>query len=183
MLHIYCFIQLKKIIVSDFPTDTVKRKYGYRYEIINSFKEKTSYETFKVKLLRQYPNFSIEEWYKPPKPVVTEESRRKMRDAKMGGKLSEETKRKISLTMKGKSNFEGKKHSRQSRLLIGNAQVGNTNVKDTYWAYNPDTDKEIRYRSRHFLPKGFISGRDYDSYEHGLSYFNTTRSPKGKQSN
>lgn len=182
MLHIYCFIQLKKLIISDFPIDTVKRKYGYRYEIINSFKEKTSYETFKIKLLRQYPNYSIEEWYKPPKPVVTEESRKKMRDAKMGGKLSEETKRKISLTMKGKSNFEGKRHSRQSRLLIGNAQVGNSNVKDTFWAHNPDTEKEIRYKSRHFLPQGFIRGRDYDSIEHGIYNFTSTNSPKGRRS-
>lgn len=182
MLQIYCFLQLKKLIISDYSKEMVKRKYGHRFEIINSFKEKSSYDLFKGKLLRQYPNFTIEEWHKPPKPTVTDESRKKMRDAKIGGKLSEETKRKISMTMKGRSNFQGKKHSRQTKLLIGNAQVGNTNVRNTFWAHNPDTEQEIRYRSRHFLPRGFIKGRDYDSLESLIMSNRATRSPKERQS-
>lgn len=182
MLHIYCYYNLKKIIISDYPTASVKKLHGYGCEILNSFKEKSSYDLYRDKLLRQHSNFTILEWFKPPKPVVTEESRKKMRDAKMGGKQSEETKRKISMTMKGKSNFQGKKHSRQSKLLIGNAQVGNQNVRGTYWAYNPDTSKEIRSRTRHFLPNGFILGKDYDSIEALIMHGRATRSPKGKQS-
>lgn len=179
MLHIYCYYNHKKIIISDYPSATVKKRYGHGGELLNSYKEKESYELVKERLLRPYSNFIVEEWYKPPKPVITEESRKKMRDAKMGGKQSEETKRKISLTLKGRSNFQGKKHSRQSKLLIGNAQVGNSNVKDTFWAHNPDTSKEIRYRARHFLPRGYIRGRDYYSLEALIS----TRFPKGRRSN
>ena len=181
MIHIYCYYSDKKIIVSDYPTAYVKKRYGHRCEVLNSYKEKESYELLKPKLLRQHNQFTLEEWYKPPRPVITDESRKKMRDAKMGGRLSEETKRKISMTMKGHSNFQGKKHSRQTKLLIGNAQVGNQNVRDTFWAHNPDNEKEIRSRTRHFLPKGFILGRDYDSLEE-LRFSISTRFPKEKQS-
>jgi hypothetical protein len=182
MLHIYCYYNIKRIIISDFPTASVKKRYGYGCEILNSFKEKSSYDLYRDKLSRQHSNYSIEEWFKPPKPVVTEEARKKMRDAKMGGRQSEETKRKISMTMKGKSNFQGKKHSRETKLLIGNAQVGNQNVRGTYWAYNPDTSKEIRSKTRHFLPKGYILGKDYDSIEALIMGGLSTRFPKGRRS-
>jgi len=182
MLHIYVYYKVNKIIISDFPTNTVRKRYGTGGELLNSFKEKESYELVKDRLLRPYSKFSIEEWFKPPKLIFTEETRKKMRDKKMGGKQSEETKRKISMTMKGKSNFQGKKHTRQTKLLIGNAQVGNQNVRGTYWAYNPDTSKEIRSKTRHYLPKGFILGKDYYSIEALIMGGIATRFPKGRRS-
>ena len=42
MINFYLFLTDKKIVVSDQPLERVKKKYGYKFEIINSIKDKAS---------------------------------------------------------------------------------------------------------------------------------------------
>ena len=99
-----------------------------------------------------------------------------MAEAKLGRKLDEEVKNKISRTMKGKSNFHGKRHSEESKQAIGAKQIGNSNVKDRYWAHDPRSDSEIRVKSRLNIPVGYSQGRDYYSIEPLISYAKSRRS-------
>jgi hypothetical protein len=92
----------------------------------------------------------------------SDETKEKMRQAKLGNVIPEETRRKISQTMKGKSNFEGKKHTEETKRKMALRKLKNDHAKGLYWAHNPDTDQEIRVKSRHFLPEGYVLGRKYD---------------------
>jgi hypothetical protein len=167
MFHFYCFNAEKKIIVSDLPLEKVRLKYGFRYEVLNSVKDKDAIEVVWVRIQRSYPGFEIiEDNVKPKKPrkkkkPVTAETRRKMADAKRGKKKSEETKRKTSMTMKGKSNFEGKKHSHASKRKIAAKSYGNTKVRGRKWVHDPNTTAEKRVVDRLNIPRGFLLGRDY----------------------
>ena len=134
--------------------------FGVRYELVNSIKEKDSVPIIKERLLRFYPNFIFVEHFKR-KAVFTEESRRKIRDSKIGGKHTEETKRKISAARKGKGNFVGKNHSPEAKRLIADAKYGNQHSKGLIWYHDPRGDKEIRVKSYKEVPVGFSQGRDY----------------------
>ena len=59
MIHFYCYVTLKKIIVSDLPADKVKDKYGYRYELLNSIKDMEAVEFIKLRLLRSYSGYEF----------------------------------------------------------------------------------------------------------------------------
>lgn len=56
--------------------------------------------------------------------IVTEETRQKLRDANLGKKLSEETKRKIGLKSKGNSYRKGIKHTDEVRAQISKSHTG-----------------------------------------------------------
>ena len=68
-----------------------------------------------------------------------------------------ETRRKISQTMKGHSNFEGKRHSHATKLQIGFSQEGHKNAKDHKWATDKESGEEHRVKGK--LPKGLRWGR------------------------
>lgn len=73
-----------------------------------------------------------------------------------------ETKRKISRSMKGKSNFEGKRHTHATKIQIGISQEGHRNVKDHKWVTDKETGQEQRVKGR--LPKGTRWGRSPSSF-------------------
>jgi len=106
---------------------------------------------------------------------MSEETRRKMSEAKMGKPRDETTRQKISAGLKGKSNFQGKKHSADTKDVMAEKKLGNQHTKDSYWAYDPKTDKETRVRDRNNLPPGYQLGRDYDSIEVGLYHIDEHR--------
>jgi len=92
---------------------------------------------------------------------IKELVRKKLRDAKLGKKKSAATRRKISRSMQGKSNFEGKKHTRgtkekmhRSRGKDDQGKVGGSRwFKPTaYTSSKPDR------RSR-AAPQGYVHGR------------------------
>ena len=167
MINFYCFNRIKTIIISNKPVDEVRMKYGTHYEILNSIKDITVLETVKVRTLRQFPSYKVIEKISQPRvgQPRSEETRLKMSQAKLGKPRDEETKAKISNTMKGRSNFAGKRHHYESKEKIGEKQVGNTNVKNTYWVHDPRSDKEMRVRERNRYPAGYQLGRDYYSTE------------------
>ena len=70
-----------------------------------------------------------------------------------------ETRKKISRAMKGKSNFEGHKHTHASKIAIAFSQEGHKNAKDHKWAVDKETGKETRIKPGAHLPRGNKWGR------------------------
>jgi len=171
MIHFYCYVTLKKIIVSDLPADRVKVKYGYRYELLNSVKDKDAVDFIKTRLLRSYHGYEFIELFQKEKKPVTEEARRKMSLAKLGKPRDETTRQKISKGLKGRSNFQGKKHNPETKEIMSEKKIGNDHAKELYWAHDPRGSKETRVKDRNDLPQGFALGRDYYSTEAGLYHF------------
>lgn len=162
MIHFYYFQKEKKLVVSDTDPAKIKKKYGYNYEVLNSIKDKEHVDLIIQRIMKGYEVIDkVVSFHK--KKEFSEEYRRKLSEAKKGRKLDPEIKAKISSTMKGKSNFQGKSHSYESKRLIGAAQIGNSNVKDSKWVFDPRGTKELRVRDN--VPVGFSKGRDYYSIE------------------
>jgi len=173
MIHFYCYVTLKKIIVSDLPADKVKVKYGYRYELLNSVKDKDAVDFIKIRLLRSYHEYEFIELFQKEKKPVSEEARRKMSLAKLGKPRDETTKQKISKGLKGRSNFQGKKHNPETKEVMAEKKLGNDHAKELYWVHDPRGTKEKRIKDRNSLPPGYAIGRDYYSTEAGLYHFKT----------
>lgn len=68
-----------------------------------------------------------------------------------------ETRKKISQTMKGRSNFEGHKHTHSDKLKIAWGMEGHKNAEGTKWVTNKNTGEE--HRTKKGLPKGSRWGR------------------------
>lgn len=168
MIHFYCFTTDKKIIASDLPVEKIRKKFGYRYEILTSIKDKNSVEIAKSRIQRSYPQFIIEELYQKIKPPISLEARKKISDSKLGKPRDAATRAKISRTMKGKSNFQGKRHTEETKRVMAVKKFGNQHVKDLKWVHDPNGDTEKRVKSRLHVPSGYLIGRDYYSVEPGL---------------
>jgi len=70
-----------------------------------------------------------------------------------------QTRKKISRAMKGKSNFEGHRHTHASKIAIAFSQEGHKNAKDHKWAVDKETGKETRVKPGANLPRGNKWGR------------------------
>jgi hypothetical protein len=105
-----------------------------------------------------------------------------MSEAKMGKPRDEATRQKISAGLKGRSNFQGKRHTADTKDVMAEKKLGNQHTKDSYWAYDPKTDKETRVRDRNHLPPGYTLGRDYDSIEVGLYHIDEYRKLRARNS-
>lgn len=68
-----------------------------------------------------------------------------------------ETRRKISKTMKGKSNFEGHKHTHATKIQIGISQEGHRNAKDHKWVTDKKSGEEHRVKGH--IPGTMRKGR------------------------
>lgn len=152
------------MIISDLQKEKIKAKYGPIFEIVNSVKDKESLEVVKTRILRSYPRVTFKEDFYEPK-VFTKESREKIRQSKLGKARPDWVREKISRKMKGKSNFEGKRHREGSKRLTSESMRGNLNGKDKSWIYNPTTDVEKRVDNIIEAPEGFRVGRDPESVE------------------
>ncbi|MGA1047172.1 MAG: NUMOD3 domain-containing DNA-binding protein [Minisyncoccia bacterium] len=177
MIHYYCFHKTRQIIVSDLPVEKIRKKYGHEYEILTSVKEKSSVEVINERTARSYSKYIITEDYLVIKKRNTEKAVAAAILATKGKPRSEEVKRKISLKLKGRGRFTGKKHRPDSKQKTSEAMKGNTNSKDLYWVYDPNSDYETRIKNREDLPPGMKFGRDYYSTEAISMFKSTTRSP------
>jgi len=182
MIHFYCLDVTKTILISDQPVDKVRAKYGPRYEILNSVNDKVSVDVIKTRLARSYGSYSFVEWYQAAKRQMTAENKQKISDAKKGKLQSEATKLKISQSCKGRSNFQGKKHTAETKNKMAEKKLGNQHVKDSYWAYDSKADKETRVKDRNNLPPGYSLGRDYDSIEVGLYHMDEFQRSRSRNS-
>ena len=159
MIHVYSFNKDKLIVISDKDKDKITKKYGHKYEIINSFKDKQSILHYRLKLERQSPTFGVVEDYYVKK-VNSPDARLKMSLAKRGTKRPDKVKEKISASRKGVGNFAGKKHSTLSKRRISHKMLGKKQVEGKKLIYNPYTNTEKRVTDIINLPEGFRKGRD-----------------------
>ena len=155
--------------------DSVRVKFGYQYEIINSIRDISVIEAVKIKLERTYKSYKFVEWYQKVRKPMSDETKKKMSEAKIGKPRDETTRQKISAGLKGKSNFQGKRHTSDTKDVMAEKKLGNQHTKDSYWAYDSKTDKETRVKDRNNLPAGYQLGRDYDSIEVGLYHIDEHR--------
>ena len=187
MHHFYCYADVKLIVVTDLPLDKVKKKYGHRYEIINSIKDVTHIDVITARVLRSYPGYTIEQLERKKPTPMSDETKKKISDAHKGVPRSEETKQKISQSLKGRSNFVGKSHSEETKEVMADKKLGNQHTKEYHWVYDPRGQREKRVKNRKDVPPGFSLGRDYYSTEAGLFHFKeikkTTNLPKETQTN
>jgi len=72
--------------------------------------------------------------------------------------MDAETRKKISRTMKGRSNFEGHSHTHADKIAISSSMKGKRNAADHKWAVNKNTGKETRVKGGG-LPSGSKWGR------------------------
>ena len=159
MIHVYSFNKDKLIVISDKDKDKINKKYGHKYEIINSFKDKQSILHYRLKLERQSPTFAVVEDYFVKK-FHSQETKLKMSQSKLGKKRPDKVKAKISESRKGVGNFSGKKHSTLSKRRISHKMSGKKQVEGKKLIYNPSTDTEKRVNNIINLPDGFRKGRD-----------------------
>lgn len=91
-----------------------------------------------------------------------------------------ETRRKISRTMKGKSNFEGKRHTHATKIQIGISQEGHRNAKDHKWVTDKESGEEHRVKGN--KPKGMRWGRTkaFSQWIHAKENFLDGRNPENK---
>jgi len=182
MIHFYCYAVTKTILISDQPVDKVRAKYGHRYELLNSVRDNSAVDIIKTRLQRSYGMYKFVEWYQSVRKPMSDETKRKMSEAKMGKPRDEATRQKISAGLKGRSNFQGKKHTEETKDVMAEKKLGNQHTKDSYWAYDSRTDKETRVRDRNSLPPGYQLGRDYDSVEIGLYHIDEHRKSRARNS-
>lgn len=104
---------------------------------------------------------------------LSDETKQKMRNARLGKKASEETKRKMSLSQNGEKNgFYGKKHTKESKRKISISRKGKC-LGENHSRYGKTHTKEARKR--------ISEARKKQTGEHAnkLTYFMIT-SPTGK---
>ncbi len=175
MFHFYCLSFEKKLIVSDLPIEQIKSKFGFKFERLTSVKDKTSVPYIINRIIKNFPDYCIEEHFVKIRKVRTIEGRKKVPSPLLGIPRSLEVRSKISASCKGRSNFQGKSHNAETKAKMAAAKLGNEHVKDTLWAHDPRSDTEVRVNNLREIPVGFSRGRDYYSVEPGLYYFSKNR--------
>lgn len=168
MFGFFVSYKQKKLILSDLTQDRVRKKFGFDIELVNSVKDKESAYLIKPRVVRSYQGFEFVEEFQKPRYVMTPEHKQALIDSKLGKPRSDDVKRRISQSKKGKSNFQGKRHSYETKRVMAARKIGNQHNKNYVWAYNPDTDIEVMVKSRMDIPKGYSQGRDVLSVEPGL---------------
>lgn len=171
MYFFYCFTLEKIILISDLPVEKIRNKYGYRYEILTSVKDKESIEIVIERMKRNYLQYTFSQIFKKPKVVLSQEVRNKISESKKGKPRDEETRAKISASCKGRSNFQGKSHTPETKARMAAKKLGNDHAKALHWAHDPRGDAEVRVKEIKDIPSGFSKGRDYYSTEPGLYHF------------
>ena len=186
MVSFYLFNKTRTIVISNHPVDRVKNKYGHSYEIINTIKDENSIDIVKTRTLRSYPDYKFVNFLKTTW-TLSEETKKRMSLAKMGRKWDEATKAKISNTMKGKSNFEGKRHRLESRQKTSSTMKGICTHLKHVWIYSPIFDKEKRIERKSEMPENYRLGRSQEVLEYwlytlseGNKLRHSTNSPKEK---
>lgn len=81
------------------------------------------------------------------KQVFTEEHRKSISDGCKGRKITEETKRKISESMRGNVNSKGRSHSKETKLKMSLAHRGKRCGKESNWWKGGITDKNKTIRN------------------------------------
>ena len=157
------FLQSKKLIIVETTEKEFRQKYPGSYELIQSIAEYDNLEKIIPRLQKDYKAeevvrdyAAIERW---GIKYFTEEIKRKWRESLIGRDRPKESNAKVSAKMKGKSNFEGRRHSDMSKILIASKRYGKSTIKEGQrWCHHPITGKELRCNESE-IPQGFVLGR------------------------
>lgn len=159
----------KKLIVFDKTEKEFRQKYGNNFEQVTIIKDQDNIDQVTEKLSRQYKaevekdchikkKFGWKYW----SDEVKERIRHNISIAMSRHVRTKEHSEAISRYRKGKSIFEGQKHSNYSKKLIAFARKGKDPIQGRKWMHNPITGKEAR---GYELAEGMIWGRSPEASE------------------
>jgi len=152
----FFYLHSKTIIVSD------KR---LPHEQVQSTKSYDLIDIIIQQLHRTYPSYSVDRQYHIKKQFgwkyltdeQREENRKKISRSLSGLLKTDEHKRKISESRKGRSNFKGKRHRDDSKRIIMHGRGDRDPIQGRRWCFNPLTGQEKR---QYELPLGYRWGRN-----------------------
>lgn len=157
------FLQSRKLIVVECTEREFRQKYPGSYELIQSIAEYDNLEKVIPRLQKDYRAEDVVRDYQELKrwglKYFTEAIREKWLAARTGKPRPVESNAKVSAKMRGKSNFEGKRHNNMTKIIIASKRVGNSTLKEGQrWCHHPTTGKELRCLPTN-KPQGFEWGR------------------------
>jgi NUMOD3 motif len=158
------YLRGSDLICFDRSIEEFRLKYGNRYELIDTIKDSRNLDDIIPRHCRTY---SVEDvifdCHKEKRwgwRYMTDQEKSELvnaiREYRTGRPWEDEVKEKISASRKGVGNFIGKRHSPTSKAMIAISRYGKSRVEGLRWAYNSDTEKEIRCKE---LPEGYRWGR------------------------
>jgi len=167
------FLIEKKLIVYDKSEKEFREKYGTNYEQIFSVKDQDNIDSACEKLFKQYNAQEVVKDCHIKKKIGwkywSDEMKKQISNnisfALKRYVRTKEHSESISKYRKGKSIFEGQKHSEHTKKLIAFARKGRDPIQGRRWMHNPITGKERRGFE---LEEGMIWGRSPEAAEYIL---------------
>lgn len=157
------FLQSKKLIIVETTEKEFRQNYPGPYELIQSIAEYDNLEKVIPRLQKDYRAEEVIRDYQEIErwgwKYFTEEIRRKCIEARIGKPRPSDSNAKVSAKMRGKSNFEGRRHNSMSKILIASKRYGKSTIAEGQrWCHHPVTGKELRCKEDE-MPQGFVLGR------------------------
>lgn len=170
------FLQQCKLIVVETTEKEFKQKYPGSYELIQSVAEYDNIVKVIERLQKDYKVIEVIKDYQEKKrwglKYFSDVIKAKWLAARIGKPRPLASNAKASATMRGKSNFEGKRHKQLTKIMIASSRYGKPSLKKGQrWCHHPETGKELRCFERE-IPEGFKLGRSPEFKD----YINGTRS-------
>lgn len=142
------FLQSRKLIVVETTEREFRQKYPGPYELIQAVAEYDNLEKVIERLQKDYKPQEVIRDYAEQKrwgwKYFTEEVRRKCIEARIGKPRPKESNAKVSARMRGKSNFEGRRHDPMAKIMIASKRYGNSTINGQRWCHHPESGKELR---------------------------------------
>jgi hypothetical protein len=144
-----------------------REKYGRRFELVDTIKDSRNLEDVLPRLAKLYnANDIIIDCHVEKRwgwRYMSQEQRdhfvQAIKAYRTGRPWSQEVKDKISASRKGKGNFEGKKHTPTTKMMMAMAKVGKPGAcKGRVYCHDPITGKHKRLIPGSELPEGFVWG-------------------------
>lgn len=169
------YVRKQDLLAFDRDESEMRELYGRNWELINTLKDNRNLDDILPKLCRQYDiEDVILDFDKKSKfgwKYMSDEEKAELVSAikkyRTGRPWEDCVKEKISLKMKGKSNFEGRIHSSTTKLMMSIDRAGRygKHIGGLKWCHNPVTYEQKRVKE---LPEGFIWGRGMESKDYIL---------------
>lgn len=166
MIRFVAVHNTREIFISNHTIDRLKLIVGNKFEILNTIADLVSIETIQTRLARSYPTYKFITKLKRKGVPRSEETRRKIALSKIGKPRDPGTIARLQQLHKGKSIFEGRHHSEETKRKLSEVMTGKTTpYRNARWIYNPTTDREIKLKENATMPPGYRFGRDCYSIE------------------
>lgn len=165
MIRVFLF--QKQLVITKKNEKEFREVFGRGGEVLEIINDEKNIDDVIVKLERNYkfPVLIDGKFKKKLKlgwKYMTEDQRTKtviaVKQYRTGRPWEPEVKEKIAASRAGVGNFEGKKHTTESRIMTSMSMKGNTNASGLKWAHDPMTGQEKRIKGD-TLPDGFTWGR------------------------